>query len=310
MGTSVSVLMPAYNENDNLVELVPETLAVLAGMGVPYQVVVVDDGSTDGTRGSMRAISDPHLRYVRLRRNAGKSAALSVGLAQVDGDVIVLMDADGQDDPVEIPRLVSALDEQNLDLVTGSRAGHRQDRFIKRNTSKIYNGATAWVTGVPGRDFNSGLKVMRRELAMSLEMYGELHRYIPVLAVWSGFRVGEVPVEHHERRHGESKFGKARFWRGFLDLITVKFLTTYTARPFHLFGGLGVIMGFVSALLLGWMGVLRIMGDRVGDRPALIIGVLFAVVAVQMVSLGLLAELIVHLRRRSNLDAAVEVDTQ
>ncbi len=308
MGTSVSVLMPAYNEHDNLMELVPETLAVLAGMGVPYQVVVVDDGSTDGTRGAMRSITDPHLRYVRLRRNAGKSAALSVGLRQVDGEVVVLMDADGQDDPSEIPRLVAALDEQGLDLITGSRAGHRQDRFIKRNTSKIYNGVTAKVTGVPGRDFNSGLKVMRRDLATSLEMYGELHRYIPVLAVWSGFRVGEVPVEHHERRHGTSKFGRARFWRGFLDLITVKFLTTYTARPFHLFGGLGVVMGFVSAVLLSWMGVLWIIGDRVGSRPALIIGVLFAVVAVQMVSLGLLAELIVHLRRKTNLEASVEVD--
>lgn len=310
MGTSVSVLMPAYNEQDNLLELIPETLAVLAGMGVSYQVVVVDDGSTDGTRGAMRGIHDPHFRYVRLRRNAGKSAALSVGFEHTDGEIIVLMDADGQDDPTEIPRLVAALDEQELDLITGSRAGHRNDRFIKRNTSKIYNGVTAKVTGVPGRDFNSGLKVMRSELAHSLEMYGELHRYIPVLAVWSGYKVGEVPVEHHERRHGESKFGRARFWRGFLDLITVKFLTTYTARPFHLFGGLGVFMGIISGALLTWMAVLHIAGSRIGDRPALIIGVLFAVVAVQMVSLGLLAELIVHLRRRTKLDATVEVDGQ
>ena len=162
------------------------------------------------------------------------------------------MDADGQDDPDELPRLLAALDG-GLDLVTGRRAV-RNDRFIKRNTSKLYNGVTAKVTGVPGKDFNSGLKAMRRELADSLEMYGELHRYIPVLAVWNGFRVGEVDVEHHERLHGTSKFGRARFWRGFLDLVTVKFLTTYTARPFHLFGGIGFVIGFIG------IGLLRLDG--------------------------------------------------
>jgi dolichol-phosphate mannosyltransferase len=308
LGTSISVLMPAYNEHDNLAELIPETLAVLEGMTSEFELVVVDDGSTDGTRTLMRTFTDPHVRYLRLRRNAGKSAALSVGLDKVVGEIVVLMDADGQDDPAELPRLLAALEEQGVDLMTGSRAGHRHDRFIKRNTSKIYNGATAMVTGVPMRDFNSGLKVMRRELATSLEMYGELHRYIPVLAVWGGFKVSELDVAHHERRHGTTKFGRARFWRGFLDLITVKFLTTYTARPFHLFGGTGVIMGFFGSLLLIWMGIDWGLGHRVGSRPALLIGVFLVVVAVQMISLGLIAELIVHLRRRTNLDASMQVD--
>ena len=157
MGTSISVLMPAYNEHDNLAELIPETLAVLETMTSEFELVVVDDGSTDGTRTLMRTFTDPHVRYLRLRRNAGKSAALSVGLAKVVGEIVVLMDADGQDDPAELPRLLEALEEQGVDLMTGSRAGHRNDRFIKRNTSKVYNGATAWVTGVPMRDFNSGL---------------------------------------------------------------------------------------------------------------------------------------------------------
>lgn len=298
--------MPAYNEHENLVELIPETLAMLATFAGDTELVLVDDGSTDDTRAFLENYDDKRLRYIRLRRNAGKSAALRAGLERVEGDIVVLMDADGQDDPAEVPRLVALLDERNLDLITGSRAGHRNDRFIKRNTSKIYNRVTAKVSGVDLRDFNSGLKIMRGELARSLEMYGELHRYIPVLAHWSGFAVSEEAVAHHERRHGVTKFGRARFWRGFLDLITVKFLTTYTARPFHLFGGVGIVMGFVGVCLMAWMAIEKVMGEPIGNRPALLAGVFLIVVAVQMVSLGLIAELIVNLRRRRNLDATVE----
>lgn len=302
---ALSVLMPAYNERDNLVELVPETLAMLDSIPGQTELVVVDDGSNDGTAALMAQFHDPRVRHVRLRRNAGKSAALSAGLDRVTGDIVVLMDADGQDDPSEVPRLVGLLEERDLDLITGSRAGNRQDRFIKRNTSKLYNWTTASVSGVDLRDFNSGFKVMRHDLAASLEMYGELHRYIPVLAHWSGFAVGEEPVAHHERRHGDTKFGRARFWRGFLDLITVKFLTTYTARPFHLFGGTGIVMGLVGAGLLIWMLVLKVVGDPVGDRPALLAGVFLVVIAVQMISMGLIAELIVNMRRRRKLDATI-----
>jgi glycosyltransferase involved in cell wall biosynthesis len=292
------VVLPAYNERDNLAELVSEAAVALRGAGVTFEVVVVDDGSTDGTAQLMRELEGPEVVNLRLRRNAGKSAALSAGLARARGEYVVLMDADGQDDPAQIPLLLRVLDgDEGIDLVTGRRAV-RQDRFVKRVTSRVYNRATALVTGVDGRDFNSGFKAMRRELAASLELYGELHRYIPVLAHWRGYRVCEVDVEHHERRHGESKFGRARFWRGFLDLITVKFLTTYTGRPFHLFGGLGVLMGVAGCGLLGWMLVEKLMGNAIGTRPALLAGVLLVVVAVQMVLLGLLAELSVHLRRR------------
>jgi dolichol-phosphate mannosyltransferase len=302
------VVLPAYNERPNLAELVPETIGVLQDADITFQLVVVDDGSTDGTAEWIAEHHAPELTFLRFRRNVGKSAALSAGLARARGEYVVLMDADGQDDPREIPRLLAMLDgDERLDLVTGRRAV-RQDRFIKRTTSKLYNRTTSLVTGVDGSDFNSGLKAMRRELADGLELYGELHRYIPVLAQWRGFQVGELDVAHHERRHGESKFGRARFWRGFLDLITVKFLTTYTGRPFHLFGGLGVVMGLVGSGLLGWMLVERIQGHQIGNRPALLTGVLLVVVAVQMISLGLLAELSVHLRRRRNLDSAVEVD--
>lgn len=307
MTPDLSVLLPAYNEAENLLELVPEIGKVLADAGIDYEIVVVDDGSTDRTREVMDGLRGSGVRSIRLRRNSGKSAALSMGISQIRGEVLALMDADGQDDPLELPRLLAHMRAEGLDLVTGRRSV-RNDRFVKRNTSKLYNGATAKVTGVPGKDFNSGLKVMSRELAESVELYGELHRYIPVLAVWNGFKVGELDVEHHERRHGSSKFGRARFWRGFLDLVTVKFLTTYTARPFHLFGGIGFVIGTVGAALLTWMGVEWILGERIGTRPALQIGVLLVVVSVQMISLGLLGELMVNLRRRRSLDATAVGD--
>lgn len=304
----VSVVLPAFNEAENLPVVVPDIAAMLDGLGCSWEILVVDDGSTDDTRRVVGDLRCENIRYLRLRRNSGKSAALSLGLGAVRGEHVVLMDADGQDDPAAVPAMLELLADGSHDLVTGRRA-IRHDRFIKRNTSKIYNGVTARVTGVPGRDFNSGLKAMTRELADSLEMYGELHRYIPVLAVWSGFRVTELDVPHRERLHGTSKFGRARFWRGFLDLVTVKFLTTYTARPFHLFGGIGFLIGAIGSALLLWMAGSKIIsGHDIGGRPALLLGVLLVVVAVQMLSLGLLGELMVNLRRRTRLDGGAEGD--
>jgi glycosyltransferase involved in cell wall biosynthesis len=237
------------------------------------------------------------VRAVRLRRNLGKSAALQIGLREATGERIVLMDADGQDDPAAIPGLLRALDD-GLDLVTGRRAD-RQDRFVKRSTSRLYNAMTARVTGVEGRDFNSGLKAMTHDVAESLELYGELHRYIPVLAAWNGFVVGEVDVNHRPRLHGETKFKKARFWRGFFDLVTVKFLTTYTGRPFHLFGGIGFGLSTIGSGLLAWLLFTKISGHAIGERPALLAGVILLLVGVQLLSVGLLAELIVHFRNTS-----------
>jgi glycosyltransferase involved in cell wall biosynthesis len=289
------MVVPALNEADNLVETIPQAIEVLEGMNVDYEVLVIDDGSTDGTPQVMRQLSAkyPHLRAVRLRRNAGKATALSIGFDLAENDVFVMMDADGQDEPREIPALLAKLDE-GFDLVTGRRAT-RQDRFLKRHTSQLYNATTSWVSGVPGRDFNSGLKVLRREVAESVDIYGELHRYLPVLAAWSGFSVTEVEVAHHLRLHGKTKYGIARFWRGFFDLGTVKFITSYNRRPFHLFGGVGLLSALIGTGLLTWMFIRHLMGHPVGTHPALITGVLFEVVAVQLLSFGLLGELLVYL---------------
>jgi glycosyltransferase involved in cell wall biosynthesis len=302
----ISVIMPAYDEAQNLAAVVPRTFDVLATIAGYHEVLVVDDGSRDATAELMAGLSTKHrsLRYLRLRRNHGKSTALQTGLEAARGRTIVLMDADGQDRPEEIPKLLAALDG-GLDLVTGQRV-RRNDRFVKRHSSRVYNVVTATVSGVHGQDFNGGLKAMSRDVASTLVLYGELHRYIPVLADWAGFRVSEVPVAHAGRLHGSSKFGRARFWRGFLDLLTVKFITTYTARPFHLFGGLGAAFGLIGSALLTWMFVLRVMGEGVGNRPALLAGVLLVVVGVQLMSLGMIGELIVHYRRDRGPVAYVE----
>ncbi len=302
----VTVILPSFNEAANLAEILPRLVGVLTPRWPRHEVLVVDDGSTDGTQELMHelALHQPTVSLLRLRRNFGKSTALQTGFDRARGDVIVLMDADGQDQPEEIPKLIEALDG-GLDLATGRRA-KREDRFVKRNTSRIYNRVTSSVTGVSGLDFNSGLKAMRREVAQPMVLYGELHRYIPVLAQWAGFRVGEVDVAHAARLHGTSKFGRARFWRGFFDLLTVKFLTTYTSRPFHLFGGLGAAFSLIGGLLLLWMFIVKLTGGAIGERPALIAGVLFMLVGIQLMSLGLIAELVVHLRRDRDADVVVD----
>ena len=292
----ISVVIPAYNEASNLPEVLAELHAVLVDWGESFEIIVVNDGSTDDTRAVLAQLHRdfPACRPVHLRPNSGKAAALSTGFRLSRGGVVVMMDADGQDDPAEIPRMVALLGER-CQFVSGRRV-NRQDRFIKRRTSHLYNAATAWATSVQGSDMNSGLKAMSAEFAQSVDLYGELHRYLPVLATWAGFSVAELDVNHRPRLHGSSKYGIARFWRGLFDLVTVKFLTAYHRRPFHLFGGAGVIAALIGTGLLAWMLAVHLSGTPVGDRPALLTGVLFEVVAVQLLCLGLLGELLVHLR--------------
>lgn len=293
MGTRLSVVLPAYNEASNLEPVIGELLEVLDAAAPRSEVLVVDDGSEDDTNEVLARLerADPRVRGVRLRRNCGKSTALAVGLASAEGDIIITMDADGQFDPRSIPDLIGAIGS-GADLVTGRRTRRLEPR-VKTVTSALYNRATSSLTGVRASDFNSGFKAMRREVAESIRLYGELHRYIPVLAHWAGFRVAEVPIVDRARLSGRTKFGRSRFWRGALDLITVKFLTTFTTRPLHLFGGVGLVLGILGSGLLGWMAYEKLIGNPVGQRPALIAGVLLTIVAVQFLCVGLLAELVV-----------------
>ncbi len=297
------VIVPALNEAENLQVVVPRIVKTLESLGDGGRVLVIDDGSTDGTREVMEDLKAawPGVDVESLRHNQGKAAALQRGFGRaVDegASIVVMMDADGQDDPDELPRLVARL-EQGADLVTGARL-MRQDRFIKRNTSKLYNRATGMLSGAPGRDFNSGYKVMTADVARDVTpmMYGEMHRYLTVIAHDLGYRVTEEAVQHHPRISGKSKYGLARFWRGFSDLVTVRFLLSYENRPSHLFGGVGAICFFLGVVVLGYLTVDKITGAAIGDRPLLLAGVLLTLVGLQLALFGLLAELIVHARNR------------
>lgn len=301
--TKICVVIPAFNEAENLEHLIPLTVKELKNLDTEGQILVVDDGSTDTTDSVMAKLCLQYscVGYDRLRRNRGKAVALKRGIQgalNIGASIIVMMDADGQDDPVELPRLINQL-ETGFDLVTGARL-ERKDRLIKRHTSRLYNRATAMLSSTPGRDFNSGFKVFTAEVARDIlpMLYGELHRYITVIAHWLGYRITEVPVVHHERMHGKTKYGINRFWRGFLDLFTVWFIMSYEFRPSHLFGGIGFMVALFGSGALGYLTVLWCFGEHIGGRPLLIAGVLFIIVGLLLVLFGLLAELIVYTRQR------------
>lgn len=246
------------------------------------------------------------VRALKLRRNFGKSIALAAGFKVAHGDVIFTMDADLQDDPKEIPRFLEALDG-GLDLVSGWKR-KRNDPLSKTLPSLLFNRATAWITGVKLHDFNCGFKAYRREVIEQLKLYGELHRYIPALANDAGFRIGEIEVEHHPRRFGVTKYGLERYVRGFLDLITILATTRYLQRPGHLFGGLGVGFGLLGVIILGYLSVIWLMGESIGHRPLFFAGILLMVFSVQMISLGVIAELLIRLSTPRDVGDLVVAD--
>ncbi len=300
----ISVVVPLRNEEASLAALLAELRAVLDPPDEPWEAVFVDDGSTDGSFGTLTRLHAQHdnVRVVRLRRNFGKAAALAAGFEQAAGDVVVTLDGDGQDDPREIPRLLAKLDE-GFDLVSGWKA-RRRDPITRRLLSRLFNWVTSRVSGVRLHDMNCGLKAYRGQVARTLNLYGELHRFIPVLAHYEGYRVAELPVNHRARTHGRSRYGLERYLRGFLDLLTVSFMGRYRHRPLHLFGGLGLVLGFAGLAILVYMTALKLAGQAIGHRPLLTLGVLLAVVGLQFFSLGLISELVTsqHEQRRRERD--------
>ena len=288
----ISVVVPVHDEERSVALLYDELDSALQPLGEPWEAVFVDDGSTDGSYSALTRLHDAqdNVRVIRLRRNFGKAAALAAGFAHAEGDVVVTIDADLQDDPAEIPRLLAKLDE-GFDLVSGWKT-QRRDPLTRRVPSKIFNWVTGRVSGLRLHDLNCGLKAYRADVVRGLRLYGELHRFIPVLAHYRGHRVAELPVNHRPREHGRSRYGVERYVRGFLDLLTVTFMGRYRHRPLHLFGGVGLLLGAIGTLLLVYLTVLKLTGEAIGQRPLLMLGVLLVVVGVQLVSLGLVSELV------------------
>jgi glycosyltransferase involved in cell wall biosynthesis len=303
---SVSIIVPVMNEADTIGALAEQVLAVSAAQDgfTLRDLVFIDDGSSDDTWARIHAAagSDPRIRGMRLRRNFGKATALQVGVAEVQGDIVITMDGDLQDDPCELPRFVAAIDAGD-DVVSGWKRT-RHDPLGKTLPSKVFNRITAWASGIPLHDFNCGYKAYRREVFDSVHLYGELHRFVPVLAHAYGYRIGEIEVTHHPRRFGHSKYGARRFLRGLLDLFSVVTVTRYAHKPGHLFGAGGLALGACGTLILAWLSVEWLLGHAIGQRPLLLLGVLLVLVGVQLLMFGLLAELMVS-RDRGNLPSLV-----
>lgn len=293
--TSASIVIPAMNEAGNLAELHRRLSSVLATIGLPYEIIFIDDGSTDGTWEVIRQLrdADDRVRAVRHRRNFGKAQALSNAFLLATGDAVITMDGDLQDDPDELPRFFAKLDE-GYDLVSGWKR-QRHDPLGKTLPSRFFNLTVRRVSGVQLHDFNCGFKAYRRDVTDALRLYGELHRFTPVLANAYGFRIAELPVQHHARTWGSSKYGWSRLTKGFFDLLTVTFLTQYRQRPMHLFGLPGLIaltLGVGIGLYLSLEKLL--LGNNIGTRPLLLLAVLLVVVGTQFFGLGLLGEFLAH----------------
>jgi glycosyltransferase involved in cell wall biosynthesis len=288
----ITVVVPIHNEASSVAPLYDEIAAALDPLERAWEAVFVDDGSSDGSFGALTRLhaGATNVRVVRLRRNFGKAAALAAGFANAGGDIVVTIDGDLQDDPAEIPRLLAKLDE-GFDLVSGWKA-RRRDPLPRRVLSRIFNTVTSWTSGVRLHDMNCGLKAYRAEVVQGLRIYGELHRFIPVLAHYRGYRIAELPVHHRPRPHGRSRYGVERYVRGFLDLLTVSFIGRYRQRPLHLFGGLGLLLTAGGLGTLIYLTVLKATGHAIGQRPLLMLGVLLVVVGLQFFSLGLIGEMI------------------
>jgi len=290
----ISIIVPLYNEEESVHPLANEIKKVLNPLGIQYEVILVDDGSSDLSLRRIKEISgnDRRFKYISFRKNYGKSAALQVGFKNANGDAVITMDADLQDDPKEIPNLLKKLDE-GYDLCSGWKK-RRQDPFVKKYSSLFFNFVTRVMSGIKIHDFNCGLKAYRREVVENLKVYGELHRYMPVLAKWQGYTITELPVQHQRRRYGKTKYGISRFFKGFIDLITVSFSTRYIKRPLHFFGFFGALAFLIGLGVLGYLSVLWIQGQPLSNRPMLFLGMLLIIVGVQLFAVGLLGELLVY----------------
>jgi glycosyltransferase involved in cell wall biosynthesis len=291
----ISIVVPLYNEKESLPLLMEEIAKTLDSYGKSYEVVFVDDGSTDGSFDELRLLYKTYsskIKALRFSRNSGKSAALSAGISQAGGDIIITMDADLQDDPSAIPEMIAKL-EEGWDVVNGWKKV-RHDPVDKTLPSKVWNMLTSLLCGLKLHDFNCGFKVYRAEAAKSLDIYGERHRYLPALAYWDGFSVTETVVPHHPRKFGKSKFGAGRMFNGAMDMITLLFLKRYLKSPMHFFGLVGLILILAGMGVLGYFGVLWAMTGLMRIRPLTILALGSMIMGIQFISIGLIGEMITH----------------
>ncbi len=298
MAPDVSIVVPLFNEEESLPELVEWIARVMLAEQLSYELILVDDGSTDSSWSVIRQLQQDQsvIKAIRFRRNYGKSAALNVGFRKAVGDLVLTMDADLQDSPDEIPLLRRHLLENNFDLVSGWKK-IRHDPASKTLPSRLFNRVTQWMSGIPLHDFNCGLKIYRRDVIKNIQLYGEMHRYIPVMAKWAGFRrIGEKVVEHRARKYGVSKFGLERFFNGFLDLLTLFFLGKFGKRPMHFFGMFGILSFVLGFLILVYLSISKLFFQTEGmaSRPLFYLGILTVIVGTQLFLTGFLAELMVR----------------
>ncbi len=308
----MSIVIPLLNEEESLTELHSQIVEAMEASNRSFEICFIDDGSSDDSWEVVQSLSkkDSRVKGLRFRRNYGKSAALSAGFEKASGTYVATMDADLQDDPLEIPNLLDKL-EEGYDLVSGWKK-KRHDPLEKRIPSKFFNFVTRTLSGIKLHDFNCGLKVYRSEVAKSVRLYSELHRYIPLLAKWEGYaKITELPVKHHPRKYGKTKFGFGRYITGFLDLITVMFLTRFAARPMQLFGSLGSLSFAGGFLISLYLSVEKIFyGKPIGRRPLLFLGILLILLGVILFVTGLLGEMIARTRLEDNrrLDLKDRID--
>jgi glycosyltransferase involved in cell wall biosynthesis len=290
----LSVVIPIRNEAPGLDELYRELLRALEAWGRSFEIIVIDDGSTDEGFEVLARLqaADPRLRVIRFRRNFGQTAAFSAGFAHARGRLIVTSDGDLQNDPADIARMVETLERGDADIVCGWRKDRKDALLSRLIPSMIANRLISWATGVRLHDYGCSMKVYRAEIVKPLKLYGEMHRFIPAIASEQGVAIAEVVVNHRTRRYGRSKYGISRTVRVVLDLMTVKFLLSYSTRPLQIFGLIGVVMGGLGVAVTGWLAFVRLFGDQaIGNRPLLLFGILLIFTGVQLVTLGLLAEL-------------------
>jgi glycosyltransferase involved in cell wall biosynthesis len=307
----LSVVIPVYNEADNIAGMYEDLGAALQPTGLSYELVFVDDGSGDGSFERLAELAgrDPHVVVVRLSRNYGQTAALAAGLAHSGGADVVTIDGDRQNDPADIPAMVEKRRE-GYDLVAGWRFDRKDPWLARRVPSQVANWLIGAITGVRLHDYGCTLKVLRGDMARSLRLYGEMHRFIPALIDDLGGRIAEVQVNHRPRVAGKSKYGISRVARVILDLITVKFLSAYSTRPIHVFGILGLLASTVGLGIVGWLSFEKLyFGARLADRPLLLLGILLSIMGVQFITMGLLGELLVRTYHESQNKTVYRVDT-